>query len=288
MRCGIAAALWLMAVVTALARGGGALHPEAGQGGAAGEPFRLVGGYLVVVQGSIGGLPALNFVIDTGTSRTVIHQDIAGTLGLAPTGEEMLVFGERAAAETVVVPSLAVGPLRMAGLPVLVADLQPLEGRFGVRLDAVVGMDVLRGGCFTIDYAAWTMVFGCGRDLRVRAPLDARSPYPIVDASIDGARYRLMVDSGAEAIVLFEHAIQPGHRVTVDAEVEAMHVAGTLRLKRFTPRTFVVGRHTLDAPPVFILEGGRDTPGFDGVIGTRWLRSAQVRLDFARRVLSWR
>jgi hypothetical protein len=45
-------------------------------------PFKLYRDYLIVVQGSLGGREALNFLIDTGVNPTVIDSRIAKKLGL--------------------------------------------------------------------------------------------------------------------------------------------------------------------------------------------------------------
>lgn len=283
----VAAALWLVVMSMVSGWPGDARSADARPLPLAGEPFQLVGGYLVVVKGSIGDLRDLTFLVDTGAGRTVIHRGIADALGLARTREDLLAFGQRTSAELAVTPSLTLGPVQVIDLPVLVADLALFGQRVGVEVDAVVGMDMLRHGCFTIDYVNTTLTFACRPDLPARAALLPAHLLPVVEASIDGSTYRLVVDSGAEAIILFAHAIPRRARVQIDAEVQAYHLAGLVRLKRFTPRSFLIGSQRLGSPPVFILEGERETPGFDGVIAMRWLRSAQVHLDLARRLVSW-
>lgn len=250
-------------------------------------PFRLVDGYLVVVDGSIGGLEHLSFVIDTGTSRTVIHQGIARKLGLARFREGMVVFGEDVATEGVVAPSLAFGAIHALDLRVLTADLHAQEEQLGVKPDALVGMDVLRHHCVTIDYAAADVTFGCTGGWRPQASFDPRSLYPVLEGSIDGTAYRLIVDSGSKAIVIFEHAIPPDKDIEVQAEVEAFHLTGTVRLKRFTAGRFDIGRHALGSLPVFIMRSTSETPGFDGVLGSHWLPGTQVHFDFPRRGMGW-
>lgn len=45
--------------------------------------FQLHRGYLVIVEGSIGNLGKLNFLVDTGAYPSVVDQKIAHVLGLA-------------------------------------------------------------------------------------------------------------------------------------------------------------------------------------------------------------
>ena len=285
---GCAAALGLVIILVPSGQREARVEPRALAPPATVIPFRLVAGFLVVVDGSIGGLDQLSFVIDTGTSRTVIHQGIARTLGLARTRQDMLVFGGDVATEGVVAPSLAFGRIRALDLQVLTADLHSQEGRLGLRPDALIGMDVLRHHCVTIDYAAANITFGCTGGWHAQASFDPESLYPVLEASIDGAAYRLIVDSASEAIVIFEHAIPPDKHVEVDAEVEATHLTGTVLLKRFTAARFGIGRHGLGTPPVFIISSTSEVPGFDGVLGSQWLPGTQVHFDFPRRVLGWK
>jgi hypothetical protein len=249
-------------------------------------PFRLVSGFLIVVDGAIGPFRDLNFALDTGSSRTVIHNGIARAAGLKGSPLEMEAFGERVASEGVLTP-LTVGPIHRDEILVLTADLRAQEQRFGSRLDAIVGMDLLGDRCLTIDYVSRTLTFDCTGEWPARVSLESRARLPLVDISLDGTAYRLIVDSGSQALVVFRHALPPHAGIQPDAEISAMHVSGTIRLKRFTAGMFTIGQHSLGPSAVFILEHQRDSPGYDGVLGLRSLRAARVQLDFSRRVLSW-
>lgn len=251
-------------------------------------PLRLGRGFLPIVRGTIGGVEE-NLAIDTGTARSVIDRGIADRLRLSPSRDEMLVFGERVEAETVLLPSLNFGPVRAAGVRVLTAPLETLEKRFGVSIGALVGMDVLGPHPITLNYQQPSLIVGrTGEPFAKSAPLDRDAPYAVVSASIDGHTYRLIVDSGSETIVLFEHAIPARARPEFDGEIGADHLTRTVRLKRFTPRRFSIGAQGVGSIPVFVMAAAQDTATYDGVLGTSCLPGAVVHLDFERRVLGWR
>lgn len=253
-----------------------------------GMPFRLVEGFLIVVTGSVGGLHDLAMVVDTGTARTVVDERVAALLaGEKDRDEALHVFGEDVATSVVTVPSLDVGPIHESELQVLAADLGSFRQRFGLRLDALLGLDVLRDRCLTIDYETALISFACAESWAMTVPLDPRSSYPLVAASVDGIRYRLMVDSGSEAIVLFNKAVPAGTDIKALPEVSGTDLTGTRRLRALSPRQLSIGRQFLAEPPVFVMNAG-ERLGFDGVFGTRWLPGHQVHFDFHGRVLGWR
>lgn len=96
-----------------------------------------------------------------------------------------------------------------------------------------------------------------------------------------------MVDSGSEAIVLFNKAVPAGTDIKALPEVSGTDLTGTRRLRALSPRQLSIGRQFLAEPPVFVMNAG-ERLGFDGVFGTRWLPGHQVHFDFHGRVLGWR
>jgi hypothetical protein len=198
------------------------------------------------------------------------------------------VFGEQVLADGVVVPRFGFGPVHEVDLPVLVADLEPQARRFGLKPDALVGLDVLGHHCFTIDYATAIITFECAGEGPAQAVFDLRSPYPVVEAAVGGTNYRLFVDSGSQAIVIFESAIPAGRSIRMAAgDVTARHLTGTTRLKRLLVERVSLGGHSIGRPPVFMMSGVSGVLGYDGVLGTRWIPGGRVHFDFERRVLSW-
>jgi hypothetical protein len=248
-------------------------------------PFELVAGYLIVVKGEIDGLSA-RLVIDTGTERTIIDSRIADALRLPRVRATMMVFGERFTTEMVAVRSLRLAGTAVGELQVLTEDLSSLQRLKGIWPDAVVGTDALGRRCLTIDYASRTMTFACGGVWRSRATFDPRSTVAVVETAIDDAVYRLIVDTGSEAIVVYEGAIPAGQVIKVDGTWEGTTIRGTRPLKRFRSTRFAAGGHPVGRPPVFIMPGGAGTCEVDGVLGTRWL-GPRVHLDLGRGILGW-
>jgi len=114
-------------------------------------PFHLHWGYLVIIEGSIGNVQKLHFLIDTGANPSVVDQKIAHTLGLAEKPARVTLSTSSVQTRLVVLPSLLMGPVRAKSLPVLTQDLSYFQKALAYRVDAIVGMDVLRKSSFRIN-----------------------------------------------------------------------------------------------------------------------------------------
>jgi predicted aspartyl protease len=248
--------------------------------------FDLHRKFLIVVEGAIGDLDRLTMVIDTGHHESTIDLRIARELGLEASPAQLKAFGRRITAERVIVPWLKVGPLKTLDLPVLVTDLRRAGNALGLQADAIVGLDVLLGTCISVDYPRRTLTFGRLDAWDFSIDLDTLSRYPIINPTIDGISYRLLVDTGAEMILLFRGAVPARHRITFDGEISADHLAGTATLRRFTAGRLRLGNFQSSRVPIFVAPGGEKL-GYDGLLGPHWLTSTRLQLDLERMVLSW-
>lgn len=251
-------------------------------------PFELHRDTFIVAEGAIGRVGGLRLLFDTGTTRTVIDETIVRKLGLAGTRDELLLFGERVTSQRVIIPSIRLGPIEVAPLQVVTAPLSGLPARIGISVDAIVGLDVLRGRCFQIDYRSRQVVFARAAGWATSARIDGASPYLLVEATIESTPVRLMIDTGSEVIAIFARALGNRWRSRIDGEVVAAHLAGNIRLHRMRASAFRLGTREIPAPAILVTDIDADeTLGYDGVLGVRALRARRVQIDFEQMVLSW-
>ena len=170
-------------------------------------PFKLYGGFAIVVRGSIGNHDNLNFLVDTGAVPSVIHQRLARKLKLSGPREEISVVSQSHSVERVALPEFRLGRLGFSAVSAVVFDLAPVEKRLGLRLDAIVGLDVLGGQDFTIDYRLRQILVGAAASAGEAVPFELRTEanaaYVVVRMEMNSQTVRLLLDTGAEGITLF-------------------------------------------------------------------------------------
>jgi hypothetical protein len=185
------------------------------------------------------------------------------------------------------VPSFAFGPFRSASMPVISADLSGVGADIGLRIDVIVGMDVLRHADFLIDYQAHVLRFGNLPQLPHRAHFENRERLATVPIAGLGKTVNVLLDTGFSQLLIFAgHVDQPGmHR----AAVELSTGAGRENLKQVDSSSIEIGDCRFPSATLLIGENSRGMPGaFDGLLGVRFLRARQVAFDFTRQILSWK
>lgn len=223
---------------------------------------RLEGG-LWAVRACVGPeARPLTLVLDTGAERTVLDSGVARALGLTPVPWGLL--GTPAGlveAATVRLPRLALGPHVRADVPVLVADLSTLGAGDGV--DGILGMDALAGPHVLIDFANGALSFPTDGVAAVpegvSLPARASGARVVVDARIDGRDRALVLDTGAETIVLFEAPGDSGRPVDFGA-------AGVRGKGRMAAAEVTLGSVPLGSLPVLRIARQQPRFGSDGVL----------------------
>jgi predicted aspartyl protease len=251
--------------------------------------FDLYQGYFMVAHGSIGPLKNLNFFLDTGTAPSVLDSRIARKLDLK--GEEstsIAVLGGRTQGGQANLPSIVLGPLKRANLQVITTDLSFFQKSFPVRIDAIVGMDVLGQSPFVIDYSARVIRVGPVPALAVSVPFRLYEGMPIFDVEIDHAPVHLLFDTGAGSIILFtkDTARSPG---ATDPATMAPQQIGDFESKQVWLRSLRLGRAEFRQKPAMLTRNPKPSRlDYDGLISPSALGISQVSVDLKGGVLAFR
>jgi len=248
-------------------------------------PFELVSGFLVVVNGEIGNLHGLKFILDTGASHSLIDRKVADTLRLRRRSGKVISFGRRISVEWSDIPELRVGPLRAEAVRIMVVKLAEYS-ELAEHADGIIGLDLLsKGRRFSIDYDRRAVSFQLEED---GTPEHSPSVCFVVPLVVQGVPVHVVVDTGLQGILLYENRLRkrlPKMRIEGESTNAAM---GRLRATQVRlPGVQIVGAQV--ATTVFLIDGPDEDalPGVDGYLGPAALQAKRIEFDFDAGVLRW-
>jgi len=252
-------------------------------------PFRTYRDYVVVVQGSLGGKLRRNLIIDTGTDPSVIDSRLAQELHMAGAVGRLAVHDQVVDAQQAVLPSVQIGTLRAESLPVLIRDLGFLQKDLGIRIDAVIGLDVLSLSNFIINYTTKRIVFGVTPVSGSSVPFQSAPPWLTVRMEVDGVSIHLLLDTAASGIILFQSRIRNRLPELISlGERMSSSMGGDFRLQRVILARTKFGETDFGQESAFVVEDQEDeSREFDGLLGPSALGLKQIAFDFQRRTFSW-
>ena len=248
-------------------------------------PVKLYEGYLIIVQGTLGDLEKRNLVIDTGAYPSIVGRDIAKKLHLFGHSEELRVAAHNLNSQAASLPHLRVGPIQVENLRMMVQNLTPLSLKFGARIDAVIGLDVLAHSSFRIDYGEKKMIFGSVDPLPFSAPLRWKTFMACVEIRVNDHPTHLLVDTGAANILLFSQRMPwlKGHSGRVR---DATNLGGDFELREVTLDSLELAGVNLGPRDILVSDTLNMSPyPFDGLMATGELR--QIAFDFEHQQFSW-
>lgn len=154
----------------------------------------------MTVPVTIDGKGPFQFVVDTGADRTVVSRELAGRLGLAPSGEATM----HSMAGVQQVSTVALERLGIAGRIVPHIDAPALaEEHLGAH--GLLGIDGLKNRRIIMNFVTRTLTIAEPGTTEATTPdtivVTARSRFGqlvLVDAEVDGTRVTVVIDSGAQ------------------------------------------------------------------------------------------
>ena len=231
-------------------------------------PFKLDHNGAVVVPVSVGGAGPFPFLVDTGSSHTVIGYALMTRLGLTAVAKAEVVSASGWSTQLVVrLESTAVGRAVRNGL---LASVLPSAtfAALGTDVQGVLGQDFLATFDYTLDYThrelTWKAEAGSGMPAaRLSLTPDAGRFLVVLPQGSGRGVVRLVPDSGSAALVIFDHA----RKVSGDAlrlqpargQARMRGVSGDRIVDRAVVRELRVGDLVLQNEPAVVVddrEGG--------------------------------
>jgi len=246
-------------------------------------PFELVSGFLVVVNGQIGNLRDMRFILDTGATSSVIDVKVADRLRSPRSAGKVMNFDRRIPVEWTEIPEFRVGPIVAKALRVMVIDLARYS-RYGKDVDGVVGLDLLaRSEHLSIDYDRRILLFQLANGrLDERAPLRGFK----IPIFVQGAAVQLLVDTGFQGILLYRDRVRKQlPKMRTEGEPKEVVESGVRAIEVRLPGMRIGGPDQVRI--VFLIDGpGQgDLPGVDGILGAASLHAKRIDFDFTHMVL---
>ena len=251
-------------------------------------PFKLYGGFLTVVEGRIGDRDKLKFVLDTGVTFSAVDRKLAEKLNVEHRAGKILNFDKTVAAEWTEVPYLEFGPIQVSNISIMVADLRYFQS-YATHVDAVIGLDILRLNSFSIDYNSHKVSFGLV-DTSSGVPMDLDAVCITVKLMVGDSPVRLIVDTGAQALIFYEGRVVPRlPQLRIEEEVTGKTLGGSVLSKRGSISKARLGATDLDGI-VFLVNSpsGNVLPGIDGYLGTSALKAQRIDFNFETNTLGWK
>lgn len=254
-------------------------------------PFKLHDGFAIVVRGAIGNQDSLTFLVDTGAVPSVVHQRLARELNLTGPRENISVVNQSRSVQRVELPNLRLGPMEFPALSAVVVDLSPIEARLGLRLDAIIGLDVLGQHNLTIDYRKRKIRLGAFRVSGQAVPFELRTeagaPYVVVPLEVDSHPVRLLLDTGTDGLTLFAARLE-GRMPTLknsNARID-VNAGGAYPVNRVEISNVRLGNLAWGKRQATMVETSATAlRDFDGMLGPVFLGIPRITLDFSSNTL---
>ena len=247
-------------------------------------PFKLVGEHLIVVQGSLGDLQKRNLVIDTGAYPSIVDQGVARKLHISGHREVLDAVNQKLSRPVVVVPSVEFGPVRAHSVRAMTADLSAASEAFGMRIDALIGLDVLQQASFRIDYRTRRISFSQLETLPFSVPFRWTEGLLTIDLQAGSDSLRMLVDTGAQSTLLLGPQLSralPGRHSR-----EFASLGGNFNLREVQLESVQLGDLDLGVQDVYVYDSPNLADSrFDGFLST--IQFEQIAFDFERHIFSW-
>jgi len=255
-------------------------------------PFKLAQGFGIVVRGEIGSMRDLNFLLDTGAVPSVLGQRAASQIGTRGALGSLTLLNKDSQAQYVSVDDVQLGWIRSAHLPMVVVDLAHLEQRLGTTIDAIIGLDVFAGQDISIDYRHRKITRGLSGQTRHMVPVEtfsaAGAPYWVLPISLEGQKFRVLLDTGANDLGLFTPQASNPFKLLRSETITHNNAAGKEKVLALPAMTLVLSDAKFKNQVAVVLG---EPPGalreIDGVLGPTALGITRIELDWGAKCLRW-
>jgi predicted aspartyl protease len=262
-------------------------------------PFELNANFLIIVHVRVANLPNLRFIVDTGSSYTVIDPQIADQLNLPRQPKQITNFDRQITVESTQLPNLAVGTLQTGPLTAVVAKLTDYSD-YAQNIDGILGLDVLtKTSRLFINYERHTIAWQTPGNYSVSKNPNSVSAdttnserptftYLAVPITIQGSRFHLVLDTGLQGLILYKDRLQKSlPNIRIQGPPIEMHLGHTQATQIQLPNTEIAGPESTATALLINSPTSTPPPNIDGYLGVTTLHPKLLELNFTSHTLLW-
>ena len=202
-----------------------------------------------------------HFIIDTGSSATLVTPDLAKRYGGRARGNQAPVRvlganGQVKLLNPINLKRLDLGSARFEGVQALVHDLADLSSHLGVRIDGVLGFPLFRETLLTLDYLhSEVTITPYGVPMAwpgVTIPFNNEQNTPLIPIQLGTESFIALVDSGSDAALsLNTVGLHPGFQYGPKPGALVATLAGDrLRMTGRLAQALTIGAYVVEEPIV--------------------------------------
>ena len=250
-------------------------------------PFDYADGHMIVVHGGIGGRKNLQFVVDFGTTLTLIDREYAPAQAA---GEKLEVshFASSVQSTEVGINQLELGEMVIPNFRAFLVDLSQIPA-VPQGIAGVIGLDVLQRQSVMVDFAERRLVFGLAPSGEHKVPLLKCEVGYAVDAQWKGTAVKLALSTGVEVVTLDQDRMKTKPIKMPSLKQGAVSTNVTVTpVSYFETKEMRLSDTRLGGQGV-LRKMGWPYPGdeLDGFLPLLALNADRVTIDFDHGVLSW-
>ena len=268
-------------------------------------PFDFVRNH-IILRVTLQDHPGLHFMLDTGAQATLLDDQVASSLGI--TGGVVYVPASGVGRDLVLTPSTRGLSLKMGGVSLPAASFSLLSLSLvsqisGMKIDGVLGFDLLKHFCVGIDFTHKTITLtdpaSYQPDPELKSiDLDIHDSIILATATIfnrdvQSDLVQLQIDTGSDAaFTLSKRFMQsiPHLQLTGSVESDAGGLGGISEERETRCSQIEVGPVVFKDPILHLVSNNQGVwaYGLPGLIGNEALRRFDWTIDFSRQKLFYR
>lgn len=242
--------------------------------------------HLIVVRGSVNGRADLNLVIDTGATYTVISNQLCKALKVRTSKVLAASWGKQIQVKAGRLEAVSIGNVVFEDVETRVGNLSIADG---LRVDLLVGLDLLRRTTLTVDYARRNLILGAHTEFTEETSFYPNLPFLLIRINVQGERLAMILDTGSPFVVFFQTEVANRVNVTPTQETEEIaHAAGDLTLQKIMVSGTQLGQKSLGTVAAYMMDAS-SAPygGAAGILGPSSLGLQRLHIDFETNRIGW-